>query len=152
MSTPDKQRIDDLHKDGHSNGEIAGRIGRSVSAVQRIVAQYKSTGAIISPPKTGRPRKTSVKQGRLVVRLSCKDRLKSAAEISRELNVPYGCDVSSRTVSRRLGSAGLAARIPASKPLISKKNQKARLKSFVLHMLSGRKISGQAFSFFTKYS
>ena len=45
MSTPDKQRIVDLHKDGHSNGEIAGRIGRSVSVVQRIVAQYKSTGA-----------------------------------------------------------------------------------------------------------
>lgn len=135
VSTPDKQRIVDLHKDGHSNGEIAGRIGRSVSVVQRIVAQYKSTGAIISPPKTGRPRKTSVKQDRLMVRLSRKDRFKSAAEISRELNASYDCDVSRRTVSRRLGSAGLAARIPASKPLISKKNQKARLNFCITHVV-----------------
>ena len=53
VSNPDEQRIVDLHKDGHSNGEIAGRIGRSVSVVQRrTVAQYKSTGAIISLPKT----------------------------------------------------------------------------------------------------
>ena len=70
VSIPDKQKVVDLHKDGHSNGEIAGRIRRSVSLVQRIVAQYKSTGAIISPPKTGRPRKTSVKQDRLMVSVS----------------------------------------------------------------------------------
>ncbi|XP_076066131.1 uncharacterized protein LOC143039773 [Oratosquilla oratoria] len=124
VSSQDKQRIVDLHKDGHSNGVIAERIGRSVSVVQRIVAQYKSRGSIISAPKTGRPRKTSVKQDRLMVRLSRKDRFKSAAEISRELNASYDCDVSRKTVSRRLVSAGLNARVPASKPLISKKNKK----------------------------
>ena len=135
VSTQDKQRIADLHKGGHSNGVIAERIGRSVSVVQRIVSQYKSTGSFISPPKTGRPCKTSVKQDRLMVRLSQKDRFKSAAEISRELNVSYDCDVSRKTVSQRLASAGLNARVPASKPLISKKNQKARLNFATEHVV-----------------
>ena len=135
VTSQDKQRIVDLHKDGHSNVVIAERIGRAVSVVQRIVAQFKSSGSLNSPPKTGRPRKTSVKQDRLMVRLARQDRFKSAAEISRELNASYNCDVSRKTVSRRLVSAGFNARVPASKPLISKKNQKARLKFSIEHVV-----------------
>ena len=47
----------------------------------------------------------------------------------------YGCNVSRNTVSRRLTSAGLNARVPASKPLISKKNQKARLHFSIEHVV-----------------
>ena len=71
----EKQRIIDLYKDGHSNKVIAERIGRSVRVVQRIVAQFKATGFIISPPKTGIPRKTSLREDRLIARLSLKRRL-----------------------------------------------------------------------------
>lgn len=133
VSSQEKQRVIDLHKDGHSNVGISKKIGRSVSVVQRIVALFKSTGSTVSPPKTGRPRKTSVKEDRIMVRLSLKDRFKSAAEISRELSESYECHVSRKTVSRRLIRAGLNARVPASKPLISKKNQKARLNFSIEH-------------------
>ena len=106
-----------------------------MSVVQCIVMQFKATGSTISPPKTGRPCKTSPKQDRLMVRLALKDRFNSAAEISRELNACYDCSVSRKTVSRRLTSAGLNARVPSSKPLISKKNQKARLHFSVEHVV-----------------
>ena len=106
-----------------------------MSVVQRIVAQFKATGSTISTPKTGRPRQTSTKQDRIMVKMSIKDRFNSAAEISHELNVSYGCHVSRKTVLRRLTSAGLNARVPASKSLISKKNQKARLHFSIEHVV-----------------
>ena len=69
------------------------------------------------------------------VRQSLQDRLKTAAEISREKGETSGGTVSRFTVLRRLKEAGLIARTTAQKPLISKKNQKTRLQFAQQHVL-----------------
>lgn len=127
VSSPEKQRIVDLHKDGKSTCDIVDLVGRSSSVVKRIVAKFKTSGSIESSPRTGRPRKTSPRDDRVMARMSLENRFKTAAEISRNLSSTSDIKVSRQTVSRRLRDSGLLARVPAKKPLISKKNQKARL-------------------------
>ncbi|XP_029643472.1 uncharacterized protein LOC115217893 [Octopus sinensis] len=116
-----------LHKYGKSNSVIATTVGRSRSAVQRIAANFKSSGTKDAKPKTGRPRKTLPRQDRIMIRMSLKDRFKSATEISHEFGYTSDVNVSRKTVSRRLQVSELLAHAPAKKPLISKKNQRARL-------------------------
>ena len=71
----------------------------------------------------------------MMVRQSLQDRFKTAAEISREMGETSVGTVSRFTISRRLKEAGLIARTPAKKPLISKKNQKTRLQFAQQHVL-----------------
>lgn len=153
VSCSEKQRIIDLHRDGKSTSDITGLLGRSPSVVKRIVAKFKCTNSIESSLRSGRPRKTSAQQDRIITRMSLKDRFKTAAEISRELGSTSDCRVSRQTVSRRLDEVGLHARVPAKKPLISKKNQKARFRFANEHVVwTEEKWSQVHFSDESKYN
>lgn len=55
------------------------------------------------------------------------NRFHTAAGIARQFSAEHGKDLSRHTVSRRLRAFGLKAHTAVTKPLISKKNQKARL-------------------------
>ena len=54
VSSPEKQRIVDLHNDGMSTYDIVDLVGRSNSIVQHIVAKFKTSGSIESSPRTSR--------------------------------------------------------------------------------------------------
>lgn len=79
----EKHRIVALHQEGKSTSVIATTVGRSRSVVQRIHARFKSSGSTESKPKTSRPRKTSLRRDRLMVRMSMMNRFKTVDEISR---------------------------------------------------------------------
>ena len=130
-----EKNILSLHKHNLSLSEISRATGKSRSVVQRIMSRCKQSGDVKALPKTGRPRKTTVRGNRMMVRQSLQDQFKTAAEISRQMGETSGGTVSRFTVSRRLKEAGLIARTPAKKPLISKKNQKTRLQFAQQHVL-----------------
>ena len=69
----------------------------------------------------GRPKKTSPNEDRIIRQIALKDRFKTAAQITREINSARQTPISSKTVERRLNEIGLFARSPAKKSLISKK-------------------------------
>jgi transposase len=127
MSSPERNRVLSLHNDGKSLSQIAAIIGRARTNVQRIIAKYKQCKHIERGKKTGRPPKTTAREDRQIVRMSLRDRFKPAGNIAHQFEVESGKTVTRFTVSRRLQCAGLNARVPVSKPLISKKNQKLRL-------------------------
>ena len=135
MSSPERNRVLSLHKEGKSLSEISSMIGRARTNVQRIIAKFKHCGHVKSGKKTGRPPKTTPKEDRKIVRMSMVDRFKTAAEIAREVKLEQDQTVSRSTVTRRLKRVGLEARAPASKPLISKKNQKLRLQFAQAHII-----------------
>lgn len=135
MSSPERNRVLSLHIDGKSLSEISSMIGRARTNVQRIIAKYKQLGHIETGKRTGRPPKTTPREDRQIVRMSMRDRFKPAAQISRELKVGSSGTVSRSTVTRRLQRAGLKARVPVSKPLISKTNQKRRLQFAQEHVI-----------------
>ena len=97
---------------------------RSKSVVGRVVKSYNDTGKIVSAFRTGRPRKTSLREDRITQRMSLKDRFKSCTEIKRVMNSTSCVNVSRQTVSRRLQEIGLFNRTPRKKPLVSSKNKK----------------------------
>ena len=122
-----RQAIVKLHKEKHTIREISEKVKRSKSVVGRIVKSYNDTGKIASAFKTGRPRKTSAREDRIMQRMSLKDRFKSCTEIKRVMNSTSCVNVSRQTVSRRLQEIGLFNRTPRKKPLVSSKNKKKRL-------------------------
>ena len=122
-----RQAIVKLHNEKHTIREISEKVKRSKSVVDRVVKSYNDTGKIVSAFKTGRLRKTSVREDRIMQRMSLKDRFKSYTEIKRVMNSTSCVTVSRQTVSRQLQEIGLFNRIPRNKPLVSSKNKKKRL-------------------------
>lgn len=92
-----------------------------------IIVKYHYEYGLKDRPRSGRPRKTSKKVDRIIKRKSTADVKKTTTEIARELKDENLANVSRSTVTRRLHDMGLFGRIGIKKPLISKKNKKARL-------------------------
>ena len=119
-----RQAIVKLHKEKHSIKEISEKVKCSKSVVGRVVKSYNDTGKIVSAFKTGRLRKTSAGEDRIMQRMSLKDRFKSCTEIKRVMNSTSCVNVSRQTVSRWLQEIGLFNQTPKKKPLVSSKNKK----------------------------
>lgn len=112
----ERQIIKKLSSSGRSQREIAKLVGRS----QKFVFNALSTR---KPPRSiGKPRKTSQQEDNLIVILSKRDPFKSANAIRKEV----GCQVSTRTVQRRLVDAGLHGRTSRKVPMLTKKHVAAR--------------------------
>ena len=122
-----RQDTTKLYKKNFTIRHISEKINHSKNVVGRIIRSYKETGYTGTPKKVGRPRKTSVREDRVIQRTSLKGRFKSSAAISREMNDSTGMNVSRQTASRRLQEIGLFARSPQKKPLVRAKTMKRRL-------------------------
>ncbi len=97
----------------------------SLCAVQNILTKKEETGSVRDKPRSGRPKQTSSREDRLLVRLSLNNRRASSKQLKRELQDASGCSVSTRTVRRRLLHAGLKGCIAAKKPMLTAKHRSA---------------------------
>ena len=116
---------------GNQNGIPVSVLARQFSlsrrAIYGIFDRNRMRGGVIEGSKSGRPRKTSVREDNLIARMSKADPRLSAPEINRKIKANNSIEFSSRTVQRRLVDAGLLGRLPTKKPFISKKNRSARV-------------------------
>lgn len=103
---------------------ICERYRISKSVLSRLINKFEQENTIARRPGSGRPRKTNFKTDRLIGRASKKDPTLTASQIKNDLKIE---NVSNRTIRRRLVEHGLHGRRPSKKPLISKKNRRARL-------------------------
>lgn len=134
--TPElRQRIVKLKTSGMTLSAISRELGRSKSVISRVLKLYNENKTFKSPATVGRPRITTVREDRGMKRYVTKDPFETAAGISRQIKANSNKEVSRFTVSRRLNEFGLRARSPASKPIISKKNQKARREYAEAHVI-----------------
>ena len=106
-----------------SNREIAIALGKNSRTIDRFVIRYVDTGSIERATGSGRKRKTSEREDRMLLKASKKRRTASAAELGAEV----GVDVSDKTIIRHLGEQGVYSRIAAKKTLISPINQQKRI-------------------------
>ena len=81
------------------------------------------------------PPRTTIRENRMIVKMSLKDRFDTITSIFRALCEQTGKPITKKNVSRRLNKGKLVARIPCRKPLISKKNQKVRLDFATKHIV-----------------
>ena len=116
---------------GNQNGIPVSVLARQLSlsrrAIYEIFYRNRMRGGVIEGSKSGRPRKTSLRQDNLIASMSKADPRLSAPEINREIKANYSIEVSCRTVQRRRVDAGLLGRRPTKKLFISKKNRSARV-------------------------
>ena len=123
-------------KDNLSIGAIAEIVNKSKSVVHSIIKVYNDYGSSEARKSTGRPRITTKREDRAMVKLVKKDRFKTAAAaVSQEMSNQLGKPLSRKTVSHRLVEQQLLARAPVVKPLISSKNKKCRLAFANEHVL-----------------
>lgn len=106
--------------DGLSYSELAGRFKMSKAGARKICVKYDTTGFIVNMPKTGRPRKTSQRTDKRIVREIAKNPLGTARTIKETLEL----DVSTRTINRRLKSGGLESRLQIRKPFLTAAHKK----------------------------
>ena len=88
-----------------STAEVADTFNVSQRQVQRIRKRYEETGDFFDKPRSGRPRKTTTREDRLLARKSKASPFSTAAELHETWSpeVP----VSTRTVCRILSRNGL---------------------------------------------
>ena len=101
-----------------STAEVADTFNVSHRQVQRIRKRYEETGDVFDKPRSGRPRKTTVREDRLLARKSKASPFSTAAELHETWSpeVP----VSTRRVCQILSRNGLHGRISAQKPALNK--------------------------------
>lgn len=134
FSTDFKQKIVDLFQSGKKKSEIAKSLIITKSAVTKIIQKYDSRGDVRNAPKSGRPRKTTSRMDQTILRISKLDPRKSSGQIKNEISEQFGIEVTSRTVRNRLRDGGLYGRVAVKKPLLSKKNRKARMEFARAHI------------------
>lgn len=122
-----RQVIQQMKNSGYSVGEIGNILKCSRKMVYNAlnhIQKYRSTKNVQQCP---RAKKTTPKEDSLIYRASVKNPFKSSSVIKRDVFSEFGIDVSSRTIRRRLNEKNLRGCITQSKPLVSKKNLRARI-------------------------
>jgi len=90
--------------------------------------RFLQTGEMKRQEGSGRPRSTTLREDRLIKRRCLQDRRLSAIDIRRTLRARDDKPLASVwTVRRRLVAAGLRARIPVKKPLLTQYHKNMRL-------------------------
>uniref|UniRef100_A0A914E4I6 Transposase Tc1-like domain-containing protein n=1 Tax=Acrobeloides nanus TaxID=290746 RepID=A0A914E4I6_9BILA len=113
---------------GEGYRDIAKRFHVGFGTVARTVKRWNETRTVKRKKGSGRPRKATPKQVRLLVRQVKKDPFMTAVDLAQYAQDNLGLNFTPMTARRMLIASGLRGRIPAKKPWISKKNRLARLK------------------------
>lgn len=122
--------VQNLLTQGLSTRQISSRLSTSQSTVQRIRNQLKDLPAT---HLKGRPRKLTPQDERTLIRYVSRGDVSSTSEASHLLREDTGVTVSKWTVQRSLHRSQFRAIEKKKKPLLSKKNIKARLAYYSAH-------------------
>ena len=158
MSEALKWQIIGMRNAGMSLRQIGQQVGRHHSIISRLINKHRATADVKDRPRPGRPRKTTAREDRALLRLVRRRSFDSSSLLRRQW-LP-GRILSDRTVRNRLKAAGYRARRPVKRIQLSPAHKAARLawcnqrvrwnlaswrrvhfsdeSKFLLHMVDGR--------------
>lgn len=128
-------RIISLHQYGLSQREIVAELKRTKqpdetipgqSAVCKILHKFAETGSVKKREGQGRPRITTEREDRQIVRIAKSNRKTSLKRLSNESSDLLKKSISRFTIRRRLKEQGFKVCRCTKKPLVSGKNRKKR--------------------------
>lgn len=128
LSMENRGKISALNTAGCSCRKIVDKMRKiyhvnvSKSTVGRLINNEKLRGTLANKPRSGRPRKTTIRIDRSLVRIALENRKNSLKTVSNNLNLAHGIKVSKQTISRRLTEAGLGVYRCRRKPMLSAQN------------------------------
>ena len=103
---------------------LVKKVKVSKAQINRIVKKHRDTGVLGRKEGTGRKRKTTPLQDRLILRQVKKDRKSTGEEIRHSLQLQH---ISDRTGRNRIRESGeFKSYWSTRKPFINKKNRKRR--------------------------
>lgn len=108
---------------GESLSKIAKDYQISKEGVNKIAKRLEARGSAENAPRTGRKRKTTKRQDRLILREVRQNPSISAREVGERLNLP----IKRTQIRSRIHEANLQGRVARKCPFITKTNAKKRL-------------------------
>ena len=126
LSVEDRVTCTVLYREGWTQKRIAAHLGCSQNAVYLAIRRRQATGTHENRPKSGRPRISTPRDDRYLVR-QCQGNRTLSVPALQTLWHQHGVTSSLTTVRRRLQSHGLNGRRPRKKPLLSRRNINQRL-------------------------
>ena len=106
-----------------SISEISRRVKFSRTCIREFLRKYNETGDYKRKVGTGKKRKTSEREDRLIIRTAKKQRTITKKKIQCEV----GTSLSLASISNRLKEKGFFSRFAIKKPYVSKINQKKKI-------------------------
>ena len=91
-----------LIEDGYSYRDVGTQLSISHKTVFRLVKKRRETGSIVDKPRIGRPKVTTEREDRILVRKSSSDRRLTSPELRARMEDDHGVHVSSRTFLGRI--------------------------------------------------
>lgn len=122
-----RKAILELHQAKRSYQQIANQMKCSKTMVFNAIQHSNAYQTTENVPRKRRPRKTSERDDRMIVRMAKKNPRISSTEIKRKISAQIESPISARTIRRRLVEGGLHGRISRKKPLVTEKQRKKRI-------------------------
>lgn len=116
-----------LSEAGWNPYQIAIELECAPKTIRELLKKVEKTQELKDAPRPGQPRKTSPREDRTIKFTSLKNRRLTAKAIAlKEAPNFVKNKITPKTVGNRLKEVGLNGRVARKKPLLSKKNRKAR--------------------------
>ena len=113
--------------------QVARAFGVHVSTIYRLTDRFLQNNNVVDRPRSGRPRVTSQRQDRNIVRTRMRDRFLPATTTARKTVGTHNRPVSDTTVRRRLIAVHLDCRRPYIGQRLTQRHRIARHNWAVLH-------------------
>ena len=94
---------------GQVQRAVAGQFNVSQGVISRFWNGFQHTGNIAERPRSGRQRKTTMRQDRYLSNMAKRQRFQSAVILNSDFRTATGVRVSSQTVRNRLHTANMRA-------------------------------------------
>ena len=114
-----------MHGAGMSCRNTGVNLGINRTVISRLVRKHADTGHVKDRSRHGRPRKTTPRDNRDLVRLARRTPMTTAPVL--RLHWGAGVRVPNSTIRRRLRTAGLKARRPIRRPFLTDRHKQVRL-------------------------
>uniref|UniRef100_A0A9J7ZRY6 Transposase n=1 Tax=Cyprinus carpio carpio TaxID=630221 RepID=A0A9J7ZRY6_CYPCA len=121
-----RNKIVDMYQSGKGYKAISKALGLQQTTVRAIIQKWQKHGTVENLPRSGQMTKITPRAQRRLIQEVTKDPTTTSKELQASL-VSVKVSVNDSSIRKRLGKNGLHGRVPRRKPLLSKKNIKARL-------------------------
>ncbi|KAK3519567.1 hypothetical protein QTP86_010505 [Hemibagrus guttatus] len=121
-----RKKVIEIYQSGKGYRAISKALGLLKTTVRAVIYKWRKHGAVENLPRSGRPTKITPRAHRQLIQEVTKDPTTTSKELQASL-ASVKVSVHDSTIRKRLGKNGLHGRVPRRKPLLSKKNIKARL-------------------------
>ena len=107
MTFEQRERAIGMRTAAMSAKDVAWHFQRHESTISRLLNRFQQTGNVADRPRSGRPRKTTLRKNRFLTTSSQRNRFLSSRKLGRLLRNTTGTRVCNRTVRNRLHAARL---------------------------------------------